>query len=186
MYIRKGNIFGGSAARNIGRVLLFTLVTVAFMSSAFGQDSTNLKFKGAIGVIPVTGVNAATGAVNLNVVRNVNPGNPWRIASFDALITPDSHIRAVGRGLLLAAGNGIGTNAGQSVHVSLFCGSGASTTEHDSTASGVRLQADGDFAIDDVLSPALPTTCTTPTLLIRNVGNVWFAAGIQKLESDQN
>jgi hypothetical protein len=185
MNIRKKN-FGGSAARGMGRVLLFTLVTVAFMSSAFGQDSTNLKFKGAIGVIPVTGVNATTGAVNLNVVRTVPPGNPWRIASFDALIAPNGRIRAVGRGLLLAAGNGIGTNAGQSVHVTLFCGSGVNTTSHDSTVSGVPLEADGDFAIDDVLSPALPTTCATPTLLIRNVGGVWFAAGIQKLESGQN
>lgn len=180
MNIRK-ETFGGNAVRNIGRALLMTLVASIGMGSAFGQDSNNLKFKGAIGVIPVTGV-SATGTVNLNVVRGVNPGNPWRIAGFDALITPDGHIRAIGRGLLLAAGNGIGTNANQSVHVSLFCGSGATQTEHDSTASGVRLQANGDFAIDDFLSPALPTACTTPTLLIRNVGNVWFAAGVQKLD----
>jgi hypothetical protein len=184
MNIRNRNILGSSAARSIGRVLLFTLVTLAGIS-AFGQDSNNLKFKGAIGVIPVTGV-SATGAVNLNVVRNVPPGNPWRIASFDAVIMPDGRVKAVGRGLLLAAGNGIGTNAGQSVHVTLFCGSGSNTTSHDSPVSGVRLQADGDFAIDDVLSPAVPPTCATPTLLIRNVGGVWFAAGIQKLDSGQN
>jgi len=181
----RNETFGGNVVRNIGRALLMTLVASIGMGSAFAQDSNNLKFRGAIGVIPVTGV-SATGTVNLNVVRGVNPGNPWRIASFDALITPDGHVRAVGRGLLLASGNGIGTNVNQSVHVSLFCGTGATTTEHDTPVAGVRLQPDGDFAIDAFLSPALPTTCTTPTLLIRNVGGAWFAAGIQKLESGQN
>jgi hypothetical protein len=180
MNIRK-EVFGGIAVRNIGRALLMTFVASIGMGSALAQDSNTLKFHGAIGVIPVTGV-SATGAVNVNVVRNVNPGNPWRIAGFDALITPDGHVRAVGRGLLLAAGNGIGTNANQSVHLSLFCGTSAATTEHDTPVAGVRLQPDGDFAIDAFLSPALPTTCTTPTLLIRNVGGGWFAAGVQKLD----
>jgi hypothetical protein len=42
------------------------------------------------------------------------------------------------------------------------------------------LEADGDFRIDDVLSP-VPTTCPSPVLLIRNVANqAWFAAGILK------
>ena len=180
MKVCKVTNFGG-AARKVGGALLLTLAMMVGVGSAFAQDSTSLRFHGAIGVIPVTGV-SATGTVNLNVVRGVNPGNPWRIDKFDALITPDGHVRAVGRGLLLAAGNGIGTNVNQSVHLSLFCGTGAATTEFDTAVSGVKLQADGDFAIDEFLTPALPTSCTTPTLLIRNVGGAWFAAGIQKLD----
>jgi hypothetical protein len=178
-------IRSGSAVRNVGRVLLITLIALVGIGNAFAQDNTDLRFKGAVGVIPVTGV-SATGAVNLNIVRNVNPGAPWRIAALDAIVTPSGQIKVVGRGLLLASGNGIGTNAGQSVHATLFCGSGASTTAHDSPVSGVPLAADGDFAIDDVLSPALPPSCATPVLLIRNVTGLWFAAGIRKLDNGKN
>ena len=87
--------------------------------------------------------------------------------------------------MLLAAGNGIGTNAGQSVHATLFCGPAATATAHNSTLAGVALEADGDFRIDDFLSPAPPSVCETPVLLIRNAGGVWFAAGIQKLEEER-
>ena len=139
-----------------------------------------MRFKGGIGVIPVTGV-AANGTVTLNVVRGVSPGAPWRIADLDATIGSDGHIRITGRGLLLASGNGIGTNAGQSVHATLFCGPAATATAHNTNLAGVALRADGDFRIDDVLSPAAPVPCDTPVLLIRNVGGVWFAAGIPKL-----
>jgi hypothetical protein len=92
----------------------------------------------------------------------------------------------VGRGLLLATGNGIGTNAGQSVHASLFCGPAATATEQDTNLAGVALEADGDFRIDDYLSSVQPIPCTSPVLLIRNVGGVWFAAGIPKVETDQD
>jgi hypothetical protein len=84
--------------------------------------------------------------------------------------------------LLLAAGNGIGTNGGQRVHATLFCGPAASATAHDSTVAGVALAADGDFRINDFLTPAPPVPCTSPVLLIRNVGGVWFAAGIPDQE----
>jgi hypothetical protein len=155
------------------------------MAAAQLDSDQNLKFKDAVGVIPVTGV-AANGAVNLNVVRGVNPGAPWRIADLNAKITPDGHIKVVGRGLLLATGNGIGTNAGQSVHASLFCGLAATATEQDTNVAGVALEANGDFIIDDYLSPVQPTPCTSPVLLIRNVGGVWFAAGIPKTDTDND
>jgi hypothetical protein len=161
-----------------------TLATCGIATAQLDNDQ-NLKFKGAIGVIPVTGV-AANGTVNLNVVRGVNPGAPWRIADLNANISPDGHIKVVGRGLLLATGNGIGTNAGQSVHASLFCGAAATATEQDTNLAGVALDADGDFRIDDYLSPIQPTPCTNPVLLIRNVGGVWFAAGIPKLDTDHD
>jgi hypothetical protein len=167
----------GKAVRTVVLGLLVALVAVAITGIASAQENTDLKFRGGIGVIPVTGV-SATGTVNLNVVRGVNPAGPWRIADLDATVTSDGHIRVKGRGLLLAAGNGIGTNAGASVFASLFCGAAASATEHDTNR--VALDADGDFRINALLSPALTGTCDTPVLLIRNGGAspVWFAAGI--------
>jgi hypothetical protein len=164
------------------RGLLVALVALAIAGIASAQENGDLIFRGAIGVIPVTGV-AANGAVNLNVVRGVNPAGPWRIADLDADVRSDGHIRVKGRGLLLAAGNGIGTNAGASVFATLFCGTAATASAHSSNR--VALEADGDFRIDDLLSPAPPTSCDTPVLLIRNGAGsgVWFAAGIPELKS---
>jgi hypothetical protein len=169
------------AGRNTVLALLLAFVALA-ASAVLAQDNAELKFRGGIGVVPVTGV-AANGAVNLNVVRGVNPGGPWRIAGLEAEINSDGHIKVVGHGLLLASGNGIGTNAGQTVHATLFCGAATSATAHDS--KGVALEADGDFQIDDVLSPTLPVTCDSPVLLIRNAVGVWFAAGIPKVREER-
>lgn len=175
----------GGAMRNVVRVLFLGLVAFAVTGVASAQNNSDLRFKGAIGVIPVTGV-AANGTVNLNVVRGVSPGAPWKISSLEATVSSDGRIKLFGRGLLLATGNGIGTNAGQSVHATLFCGAAATATAHNTTLAGVPLEADGDFRIDDLLSPMPPVSCDTPVLLIRNVGGVWFAAGIQKVEENRN
>ena len=175
------------AVSNIFRGLAVTILALAVSGVASAQNSPDnfaapvLKFKGGIGVITVTGV-AANGTVNLNVVRGVPPGAPWRIASLEAAIGADGRIFVAGRGLLLASGNGIGTNAGQSVHATLFCGPAATATAHSTTLPGVALEANGDFRIDDFLAPAPPANCDTPVLLIRNVGDVWFAAGIPQTE----
>jgi hypothetical protein len=190
---RSNHFLRGRVAQSIALGLLAALAALAVSGIATAQTNKDddtflvptLKFKGGIGVIPVTGV-AANGTVNLNVVRGVSPGAPWRIANLEAVIGSDGHIQVVGRGLLLASGNGIGTNAGQSVHATLFCGLAATATAHNSNPAGVALEADGDFRIDDFLSPAPPTPCTTPVLLIRNVGGVWFAAGIPRLEDGAN
>ena len=174
---RKGRLWNAKTAQ----VLLVALVAVVLTGIASAQTSdVVLRFKGGIGVIPVTGV-SATGVVNLNVVRGVNPAGPWRIADLDAEVRSDGHITVQGRGLLLAAGNSIGTNAHANVRASLFCGTAATGTEHDTNLAGVALAPNGDFRIDDFLSPAPPTPCATPVLLIRSTGGVWFAAGIQKL-----
>jgi hypothetical protein len=49
----------------------------------------------------------------------------------------------------------------------------------------VALEANGDFRIEDALTPAIPDgVCVSPVLLIRTVGQPtqnWFAAGIPKL-----
>ena len=174
-----GRFRNGRAAQTMVCGLLVALV-LAVTGMATAQEATDLRFRGGIGVIPVTGV-AANGSVTLNVVRGVNPAGPWRIADLDADVSPYGHIRVKGRGLLLAAGNGIGTNAGASVFATLFCGPANTATAHSS--GRVALHADGDFRIDDVLSPAPPTGCDAPVLLIRNGAGsgVWFAAGIPEL-----
>lgn len=168
--------------RALTRVVVLTLIALSAIA-AFAQDDTDLNFKGGIGVVPVTGV-AANGTVNLNVVRGVPPGGPWRIAALKAEVEPNGHISVNGRGLLLASGNGIGTNAGQTVHATLFCGPATSASAFDSP--GVALAANGDFTIDDFLSSTPTFPCVSPVLLIRNVGGVWFAAGIPSSERDRD
>lgn len=186
---RSGRFQNGRAAGAAVRGLVVALVALAFTGIASAQDNVDLKFKGGIGVIPVTGV-AANGTVNLNIVRGVNPAGPWRIADLNAVVESNGHIRVRGRGLLLAAGNGIGTNAGASVHATLFCGPAATATAFDEP--GVPLASNGDFIIDDFLTGngPLPTPCENPVLLIRNGAvagqGVWFAAGIQKLEEEHS
>lgn len=171
-------------ARNLGLVL--ALSVFALTSISFAQDATTLNFNGGIGVINVIGQNADA-SVKLNVVRGVNPAGPWRISSLAASIKADGHISVVGRGLLLAAGEGVGTNANASVHATLFCGAVGSAAAFDEP--GVKLDAAGNFAIDGFLTQvdgsaantfSLP--CASPVLLIRSGATpgkgVWFAAGI--------
>jgi hypothetical protein len=149
------------------------------------KDDAFLKFNGGIGVIPVSNVTinaAGQTVVSRNTVRNVpSPGQIWVIRALKAEVGTNGAIRARGRGLLLGGGNGIGTNAGQSVRATLICEAAAPFTEF-STADVVPLAANGDFEIDDVLVNAdmkpFPTTCASPVLLIRNAGGSWFAAGI--------
>ena len=147
------------------------------------------RFEGGVGVIPVSngaGVANPDGTlpnVRLNVVRGVNPGaGPWRIADLRADVDSFGHIRVKGRGLLLASGNSIGQNANQRVFASLICEAAAPFVERN-TSTTVPLAPNGDFRIDDTLTPA-PVDCPSPVLLIRNAGGVWFAAGIPKLGDD--
>lgn len=174
-----------SQGRKTVQFALLTFIVLAATAIAFAQISYSLRFERAIGVIPVTGV-AANGTVNVNVVRGVNPGGPWTIGKFEANVdTSTGRIKAQGRHLLLAAGNGIGTNAGQSVHATLFCGPVQTATAHNSTLAGVKLDDEGNFEINDTLDPLPPQICETPVLLIRNVGGVWFAAGVLDQDADR-
>jgi hypothetical protein len=121
--------------------------------------------------------------VTRNVVRGVNPaGQIWVIADLRATVKADGSIKVDGRGLLLAGGNAIGTNANASVFATLICEPAAPFVEHNTDATGVPLEPNGDFRINDILSPA-PNGCASPVLLIRSAANrTWFAAGFQKLE----
>ena len=149
-------------------------------------DDSLVQFKGGIGVIPVSsGVGAAATAevVNRNIARGVQPpGQPWVISALNAQVRTDGSIEVRGRGLLLAGGNGVGGTGGQSVFATLICEAAAPFVLHNTTLTGVPLAPNGDFTIEDVLSPPPPTPCASPVLLIRNVAaGAWFAAGIPDL-----
>ncbi|HEY6722161.1 MAG TPA: hypothetical protein VI363_11030, partial [Burkholderiales bacterium] len=168
---------------------LSALVLFLVTPLAATADDSLVKFKGGIGVDPVSsaaGVANADGTspnVNRNVVRGVNPpGQIWRIADLRADVSVGGRIKVRGKGLLLAGGNNIGGNAGQSVFATLICEATAPFTLR-STASTVPLEPNGDFRIDDVLTPA-PFDCASPVLLIRNGAGAWFAAGIPDLGGD--
>jgi len=162
--------------------LLLGLVPLAALA-----DDSLAKFKGGIGVIPVSagvGTAATAEVVNRNIVRGVQaPGQPWVISDLSAEVSTDGSIEVRGRGLLIAGGNGVGGNAGASVFATLICEAAAPFVPHNTTLTGVPLAPNGDFRIDDVLDPLPPIPCASPVLLIRNVANqAWFAAGIPDLQ----
>jgi hypothetical protein len=157
---------------------LVLLLSALAAGPALAQDAL-VRFEGGIGVIPVSSVAGTQNAsgtfpeVVRNDVRGVAPGGqPWVIERLTAIVKLDGRISVEGRGLLLAGGNGIGTNGSQEVLARLFCG----TVAHDSGT--VPLDANGDFRIDDVLTPIPPDPCTAPILLIVSGNGRWFAAGI--------
>jgi hypothetical protein len=174
-----------------------SFVGVTLFSAVASADDAALRFKGGIGVTPVSsfvncpatnpcaipGTGPAPVAVNRNIVRGVPPpGQIWVIDDLDARIGPKGNIVVRGKGLILAGGDNTGRapTPALSVFASLFCGAPAAATESRTASAGVVLPADGDFEIRDVLSPVPAATCDNPMLLIRTTatGNPWFAAGI--------
>src|SRR5260370_31458477 len=102
------------------KTALLALALVVLVPFAVIADSSLVRFKGGIGVDPVSGI--ALGAPVSNVVCGVVPGGiPWRIGRLRANVQLDGHITAEGRGLLLAGGHIIATNGGQSVRAEPFC-----------------------------------------------------------------
>ena len=170
------------------------LSAVALIGHASVENPTVLvRFKGGIGVTPVSGV-AGEGiegtfpSVTQNKVRGVPPAGPWTIADHRATVTTSGEIKVRGRGLLLAAGNRIGQNANQSVFATLICEAEAPFVERNTPLTGVPLELNGDFRIDDTLTPA-PSDCASPVLLIRSSSinlRPWFAAGIPLLGDDED
>ena len=165
--------------------LALLFLGVVFPLASLADDSL-AKFKGGIGVIPVSagqGTAATATVVNRNIARGVQPpGQPWVIADLKAEVSTDGSIKVRGKGLLLAGGNGVGGNANASVFATLICEAAAPFVEHSTTLTGVPLAPNGDFRIDDVLNPLPPIPCASPALFIRNAANQgWFAAGIPDL-----
>ncbi|MGW4464812.1 hypothetical protein [Micromonospora sp. NPDC004704] len=160
------------------------------------DDRTLVRFEGGIGVEPVStgnGQDLVADTVNRNIVRGVQPAaQPWRIANLQAKVKADGHIVARGKGLVFAGGDTVGTaltitpaggTAGLNVFATLVCENTAPFVERNTEA--VPLDENGEFTIDDVLSPAPSDSCETPVLLIRNEANqAWFAAGIREFVED--
>lgn len=152
--------------------------SIGIVSSAALADSKVLRFEGGIGVHPIAGANAQ--GLVFNIVRAVPPGGRiWVIDELKATVKSDGSILVKGEGLVLGAGEAIGT-AGSVTRViaTLFCGAQG----YDSPSS--PLSIDGDFEIRGQLAGTPTTSCPNPVLLIRNATRgtpeAWFAAGILK------
>ena len=152
-----------------------------------GADDTKLRFKGGIGVHPVSSVVAGPPVVvNRNIVRGVQPaGQIWVIDKLDAKVSASGRITVDGKGLVLGGGDSAGRATGQAVLATLICQPTAPFTESRTSTAGVTLSPNGDFKIDDMLSPLPPDICISPMLLIRNAANLgWFAVGIFRSSND--
>ena len=158
----------------LGASLAFAGLVFVVVAIAQPARAQNLvRFSGGVGVIP-------TGSANTTVRGVAAAGQIWTIRDLAADVKQDGSIRLDGRGLLLASGNAVGSNANASVIATLFCANDGNI-QHSSNLAGVPLEVNGDFRIDDTLSPAPPNPCTSPVLLIRSAGSgSWFAAGIPK------
>jgi hypothetical protein len=174
----------------IPSLLLPALVALAPLSAS--ADQLLVKFDGGIGAIPVSAVSVTTTTTTGNIVRGVQPpAQIWTIADFKAEVMVNGRIKANGQGLVFAGGDTIGTaiapgGAALTVFATLICENAAPFKERNT--GPVPLAENGDFTINDVLTPAPPPdACATPVLLIRNAANLsWFAAGIQKFDDDHD
>src|ERR1700751_2695203 len=94
--------------------MLIAVVSVfgAMAQSALAQNL--VAFNGGIGDI-------TTGSTDTTVLGVRAAGQIWVIRDLQAEVKVDGRIPVDGRGLLLGAGNAIGSNAGASVFATLFC-----------------------------------------------------------------
>ena len=152
------------------------LIALVFVMGAIGQSAlaqSLVRFSGGIGDIP-------TGAPFTTVRGVAAAGKIWVIRDLAADVKQNGGIRVDGRGLLLGAGDFVGSNGNASVFATLFCANDGNV-QHSTNLAGVPLEVDGDFRIHDTLSPVPPNTCDSPVLLIRTTGpGSWFAAGIPR------
>lgn len=150
-----------------------TIIGIGLAVAAIAKsDQSLVRFSGGIGVVP-------TGSASTSVRGVPAAGQIWVIRDLTADVKQDGSIRVDGRGLLLGSGNAVGSNGGASVFATLFCANDGNI-QHSSNPAGVPLEVDGDFSIKDTLSPAVPSSCTQPVLLIRTTAGAWFAAGIPR------
>ena len=157
--------------KKISMLIALVFVMGAIAQSALAQNL--VRFSGGIGDI-------STGSTNTTVRGVAAAGQIWVIRDLAADVKQDGSIRVDGRGLLLGAGDAVGSNANASVFATLFCANDGNM-QHSTNLAGVPLEVNGDFRIDDTLSPVPPNPCISPVLLIRSAGSgSWFAAGIPK------
>lgn len=157
--------------KKISMLIALVFVMGAIAQSALAQNL--VRFSGGIGDI-------STGSTNTTVRGVAAAGQIWVIRDLAADVKQDGSIRVDGRGLLLGAGDAVGSNGNASVFATLFCANDGNV-QHSTNPAGVPLEVNGDFRIDDRLSPPPPNPCASPVLLIRVTGSgSWFAAGIPK------
>ena len=171
----------------MNKVLTCMMFLGVIFSLPAGADDAKLRFKGGIGVHPVSSVVAGPPVVvNRNIVRGVQPaGQIWVIDKLDAKVSASGRITVDGKGLVLGGGDSAGRATGQAVLATLICQPTAPFTESRTSSAGVTLSPNGDFKIDDTLSPLPPAICISPMLLIRNAANLgWFAVGIFRSGND--
>jgi hypothetical protein len=177
------------------KALAWTMFLGVVFSLPAGADDTKLRFKGGIGVHPVSagvavaptsGTAPVVESVSRNIVRGVQPaGQIWVIDKLDAKVSASGRITVDGKGLVLGGGDSAGRATGQAVLATLICQPTAPFTESRTSTAGVILSPNGDFKIDDTLSPLPPDICISPMLLIRNAANLgWFAVGIFRSGND--
>jgi hypothetical protein len=168
--------------------ILAVLIGGFFALTEAADNDTLVRFKGGIGVHPVSNVTVdgtpPVVTVSMNIVRGVIPaGQIWVIEDLDARVRTNGDIRVKGKGLILGGGNNAGRTTGQSVFATLICEAAAPFEQRSTNLTGVPLAANGDFEIDDVLTPLPQDACASPMLLIRNAsGLAWFAVGIPELK----
>jgi hypothetical protein len=179
---------GGAIMKDGVLAFVLTIFIGGVFASALQADDTLARFKGGIGVHPVSNATGVADGLNFptvtkNVVRGINPaGQLWVIEDLDARVKTNGDIDVRGKGLILAGGNTAGRATGQSVFATLICEAAAPFTERNTNLAGVLLEPNGDFKIADVLTPLPVGECASPMLLIRNAaGATWFAAGILSL-----
>jgi hypothetical protein len=156
--------------KTVRRLIVLFLAACAAVLPASAANVA--RFNGGVGVIP-------TGSANTTVRTVLPAGQIWVIRALTAAVKDDGGITVNGAGLLLASGNGVGSNANAKVFATLMCANDGNVQHNSSNTPGVALAPNGNFVIDEALSPAPPSTCDSPVLLIRNAGNGgWFAAGL--------
>ena len=135
----------------------------------------------AAGALLMSAIAGPAAAQNAN--NNNNSNKP--VLTFNGGASANGSIKVSGQGLVLAGG----ANPGQAptpattVLANLLCQTAAGppptySSSMTSTA-GVTLLPNGDFQINDTLSPLPPVPCALPVLLIQGAANShWFALGI--------
>lgn len=179
-YTRRQYRAQAAMLRLLAGAVLAGLLALALLASDLAHAAQPLvRFDGGIGSQPLASGGIVNGVqqVATNNVFDVNPGGrPWVIERLVASVDVNGNAKVDGRGLLLAGGNAVGRNGGQSVRAVLICNNGA--TKHQTALT--PLADNGDFSFNEPLSPPVPIPCATPVLLIVNANGAWFAAGIPK------
>src|SRR5918996_2517292 len=136
MKLRKINMLV-AAVFVMGAIALFVMGGIA--QSALAQTQSvqtrqNLvRFSGGIGDIP-------TGSADTTVRGVAAAGQIWVIRDLAADVKQDGSIRVDGRGLLLGAGDAVGSNGNANVFATLFC-SNDGNVQHSSNPAGIPLEA---------------------------------------------